>query len=41
MVAMNPFFGPPESYPSISFADVLGLSRVQAIATFRNKYVFV
>ena len=38
---MNPFFGPPESYPSISFSDVLGMSRVQAIATFRNKYVFV
>lgn len=38
---MNPFFGPPGSYPSISFADVLNMSRVQAIATFRNKYVLV
>jgi len=38
---MNPFFGNPNTYPSISFSDVLGMSKVDLVRNFADKYVFI
>ncbi len=38
---LNPFFGRPYSYPTISFSDVLGMSRVELIANFAGKYILI
>jgi CHASE2 domain-containing sensor protein len=38
---LNPFFGPPGTYPRVSLIDVLSMSRVQLIQNFRDRYVFI
>jgi adenylate cyclase len=40
-IYLNPYFGPPNAYPSISFVDVLDMSRLDLIRTFAGKYVFI
>ena len=38
---LNPLLGAPHSYPSISFVDVLSMSRVELIANFAGKYILI
>lgn len=38
---LNPYFGPPGSYPSMSFIDALEMGRASTIQTFSWKYVFI
>ena len=39
--ALNPFFGPPGSYPAVSLIDVLSMSRTEFITNFSGKYVLI
>lgn len=41
MSYLNPYFGNPGTYPSISFSDVLSMSKRDLVATFAGKYVFI
>jgi class 3 adenylate cyclase/CHASE2 domain-containing sensor protein len=38
---LTPFFWWPQSYPSISFASVLEMSKVELAANFWGKYIFI
>lgn len=40
-VVLNSYFGPPGSYQRISLKDILEMSRVDLIASFRGKYVLI
>lgn len=38
---LQPYFGPTNSYPSVSMSDVFDMSTRDLIATFHDKYVLV
>ncbi len=38
---MNPYFGPPNTYPTMSLSDVLTLSKRDLVANFAGKYIFI
>ncbi len=41
LLIMNPYFGPPNTYPTMSLSDVLTSSKRDLVANFAGKYIFI